>query len=44
MKLHLLDLGSIEYDEGWPLAAAGVSTLSEPRRPRRVGAWRSSGR
>ena len=33
MKLHLLDLGSIEYDEGWPLAAAGVSTLSEPAPP-----------
>jgi glyoxylase-like metal-dependent hydrolase (beta-lactamase superfamily II) len=30
MKLHLLDLGSIEYDEGFPLAGAGVSTLSEP--------------
>jgi len=33
VKLHLLDLGSIEYDEGWPLAAAGVSTLSEPAPP-----------
>ena len=33
MKLHLLDLGSIEYDEGWPLAAAGVSTLSAPAPP-----------
>ena len=30
MKLHLLDLGNIEYDEGWPLAAAGTSTASEP--------------
>lgn len=30
MKLHLLNLGGIDYDEGWPLAAAGVSTLSEP--------------
>lgn len=30
MKLHLLDLGVLEYDEGWPLAGAGVSTLSEP--------------
>lgn len=30
MKLHLLDLGFLEYDEGWPLAAAGVSTRSEP--------------
>lgn len=30
MKLHLLNLGGIDYDEGWPLAAAGVSTLSDP--------------
>jgi glyoxylase-like metal-dependent hydrolase (beta-lactamase superfamily II) len=30
MKLHLLDLGRLEYDEGWPLAAAGVSTRSDP--------------
>jgi glyoxylase-like metal-dependent hydrolase (beta-lactamase superfamily II) len=30
MKLHLLDLGTLDYDEGWPLAAAGVSTASEP--------------
>jgi glyoxylase-like metal-dependent hydrolase (beta-lactamase superfamily II) len=30
VKLHLLDLGVLEYDEGWPLAGAGVSTLSEP--------------
>jgi glyoxylase-like metal-dependent hydrolase (beta-lactamase superfamily II) len=30
VKLHLLDLGFLEYDEGWPLAAAGVSTRSEP--------------
>ena len=30
MKLHLLDLGVIEYDEGWPLAGAGVSTRSDP--------------
>jgi glyoxylase-like metal-dependent hydrolase (beta-lactamase superfamily II) len=30
MKLHLLDLGALEYDEGWPLAAAGSSTLSDP--------------
>jgi len=30
MKLHLLHLGGLEYDEGWPLAGAGVSTLSEP--------------
>jgi glyoxylase-like metal-dependent hydrolase (beta-lactamase superfamily II) len=30
VKLHLLDLGGLEYDEGWPLAAAGVSTLSAP--------------
>ncbi|PZR99146.1 MAG: hypothetical protein DLM67_04375 [Candidatus Nephthysia bennettiae] len=33
MKLHLLDLGSIEYDEGFPLAGAGVSTLSAPSPP-----------
>jgi glyoxylase-like metal-dependent hydrolase (beta-lactamase superfamily II) len=30
VRLHLLDLGVLEYDEGWPLAAAGVSTLSAP--------------
>jgi glyoxylase-like metal-dependent hydrolase (beta-lactamase superfamily II) len=30
VKLHLLDLGVLEYDEGWPLAGAGVSTVSEP--------------
>jgi len=30
MKLYPLDLGNIEYDEGFPLAGAGVSTLSEP--------------
>jgi glyoxylase-like metal-dependent hydrolase (beta-lactamase superfamily II) len=30
MKLHLLDLGNIDYDEGFPLAGAGVSTGSEP--------------
>jgi glyoxylase-like metal-dependent hydrolase (beta-lactamase superfamily II) len=30
VKLHLLDLGFLEYDEGWPLAAAGVSTRSDP--------------
>ena len=30
MKLHLLDLGGIDYDEGFPLAGAGVSTASEP--------------
>src|SRR5262249_37740883 len=30
VKLHLLDLGFLEYDEGWPLAAAGVSTISDP--------------
>lgn len=33
MKLHLLDLGNIEYDEGFPLAGAGVSTLSQPNPP-----------
>jgi len=30
VKLYPLDLGNIEYDEGFPLAGAGVSTLSEP--------------
>lgn len=30
MKLYPLDLGNIEYDEGFPLAYAGVSTLSAP--------------
>jgi glyoxylase-like metal-dependent hydrolase (beta-lactamase superfamily II) len=30
MKLHLLDLGNIEYDEGFALAGAGVSTRSDP--------------
>lgn len=30
MKLHLLDLGRLEYDEGAPLVAAGVSTASDP--------------
>jgi glyoxylase-like metal-dependent hydrolase (beta-lactamase superfamily II) len=30
MKLHLLDLGTIEYDEGFALAGAGVSTRSDP--------------
>jgi glyoxylase-like metal-dependent hydrolase (beta-lactamase superfamily II) len=30
VKLHLLDLGRLEYDEGWPLLGGGVSTASEP--------------
>jgi hypothetical protein len=30
VKLHVPDLGFLEYDEGWPLAAAGVSTISDP--------------
>lgn len=30
MKLHLLDLGRLEYDEGFPLAGGGVSTASDP--------------
>ncbi len=30
MRLHVLDLGTIEYDAGFPLAGAGVSTLSNP--------------
>ncbi len=33
MKLHLLDLGNIDYVEGFPLAGAGVSTLSQPDPP-----------
>jgi glyoxylase-like metal-dependent hydrolase (beta-lactamase superfamily II) len=38
MKVYFLDLGRIEYDEGWPLAAAGVSTRSSPKpeSPRRT--------
>lgn len=30
MKLHLLDLGRLEYDEGFPLAGGAVSTRSDP--------------
>src|SRR2546428_472175 len=30
MKLYPLDLGRFEYDEGFPLAGAGASTLSDP--------------
>jgi glyoxylase-like metal-dependent hydrolase (beta-lactamase superfamily II) len=30
MKLHPLNLGNFEYDEGFPLAGAGASTLSDP--------------
>jgi glyoxylase-like metal-dependent hydrolase (beta-lactamase superfamily II) len=30
MRLHLLDLGRLEYDEGFPLAGAGTSTASDP--------------
>ena len=30
MKLHLLDLGSLEFDEGWVFAGAGASAVSEP--------------
>jgi glyoxylase-like metal-dependent hydrolase (beta-lactamase superfamily II) len=33
MKLHLLDLGRLDVDEGWQMAAAGVSTRSEPAPP-----------
>jgi glyoxylase-like metal-dependent hydrolase (beta-lactamase superfamily II) len=33
MYLHLLDLGRLEYDEGFPLAGGGVSTASEPSPP-----------
>ncbi|HEY7077095.1 MAG TPA: N-acyl homoserine lactonase family protein [Solirubrobacteraceae bacterium] len=44
MKLHLLDLGRLDYDEGWPLLAAGVSTASEPApaAPRRTVAMIAS--
>lgn len=30
MKVHFLDLGRIEYDLGWALLGAGVSTPSDP--------------
>ena len=33
MKLRLLDLGRLEYDEGFPLAGGGVSTASNPSPP-----------
>jgi glyoxylase-like metal-dependent hydrolase (beta-lactamase superfamily II) len=33
MKLHLLDLGRLDYDEGFPLAGGGVSTASQPNPP-----------
>jgi glyoxylase-like metal-dependent hydrolase (beta-lactamase superfamily II) len=33
MKLRLLDLGRLEYDEGFPLAGGGVSTASQPSPP-----------
>ena len=33
MKVHFLDLGAIEYDEGWALLGAGVSTPSDPNPP-----------
>lgn len=33
MKLHPLDLGRLDYDEGFPLAGAGTSTHSEPDPP-----------
>lgn len=33
MKLHLLNLGTIEYDLGFPMAGAGVSTISQPNPP-----------
>jgi glyoxylase-like metal-dependent hydrolase (beta-lactamase superfamily II) len=37
VKLHLLDLGGLEYDEGFPLAGASASTHSDPapQSPRR---------
>jgi glyoxylase-like metal-dependent hydrolase (beta-lactamase superfamily II) len=33
MKVHFLDLGAIEYDEGWALLGAGVSTPGNPNPP-----------
>jgi glyoxylase-like metal-dependent hydrolase (beta-lactamase superfamily II) len=33
MKFRLLDLGRLDYDEGFPLAGGGVSTASEPSPP-----------
>ena len=38
MKLHLLDLGRLDYDDGFPLAGAGASTASDlsPASPRRT--------
>jgi glyoxylase-like metal-dependent hydrolase (beta-lactamase superfamily II) len=38
MKLHLLDLGRLDYDEGFPLAGAGASMASDsnPPSPRRT--------
>ncbi len=33
MRLHLLDLGRLDYDEGFPLIAGSVSTASEPSPP-----------
>jgi glyoxylase-like metal-dependent hydrolase (beta-lactamase superfamily II) len=33
MKLHLLDLGNIDADEGWTKLGAGSSTLSNPNPP-----------
>jgi hypothetical protein len=44
VKLHLLDLGGLEYDEGWPVAAAGLSTVSKRTPTRRPGPSRSSQR
>src|SRR3954447_6275719 len=38
MKLHLLDLGRLDYDEGFALAGAGASMASNPspQSPRRT--------
>jgi len=33
MKVRFLDLGAIEYDEGWALLGAGVSTPGDPNPP-----------
>jgi glyoxylase-like metal-dependent hydrolase (beta-lactamase superfamily II) len=33
MKFRALDLGSLDYDDGFPLAVAGASTRSDPNPP-----------
>jgi hypothetical protein len=38
MKFRPLDLGRLDYDDGFPLAGAGASTRSatNPQLPRRI--------